>query len=502
MADQTSKSAALDDWDNLPLDPTADDWDDSPPATVQGQVAAARASSPDKADWPEDLARGEGALDDLDDDQSAEPANDDDDEFLDLAPLAVPEESSPLATESLGPEDSWDRANEPLEAGPLATKGQKDSLAATTNKGQKDSLSQTPLALAAKSAPGPEDSWDQTDQPLDAGQESSLGPDDSWDQTDQPLDAGQESPLGPEDSWDQTDHPLKAAQESALGPEDSLGVAKKPKDSSAEAIKAEDEGFDFEDALKAESQDSDAAKRLAAYTEDSTKSDFLKSLGESDSDELPRKVELDLDGIFNEAKKEAENLSPEATHLPDDAPEPPPAPTKAPEQVPPPKPQVVKFASYKLFIFIGILVVAASGLTFGVYNIFFKKNAPPSPPREEIVFEDDLAQPKAKVPGVFKLDRFLLSLGPDEDETVVEMEILLHYRDEPVVEAIKNETLIIRDLIFRVARTISPGVVTDADIRRQLQANLLKTLNNLPSFQSDPADPSLTYVQISLLKKR
>jgi hypothetical protein len=82
------------------------------------------------------------------------------------------------------------------------------------------------------------------------------------------------------------------------------------------------------------------------------------------------------------------------------------------------------------------------------------------------------------------------------------MEIILHYQDDLAVDVIKNENIVIRDLIFRLTKSMQPTIITDMDERRQLQANLLSTLNNLDAFHNDPENPVLTYVQISLLKRR
>jgi flagellar basal body-associated protein FliL len=264
-----------------------------------------------------------------------------------------------------------------------------------------------------------------------------------------------------------------------------------------------DEDFPDRPNLDHDSDEKDSASG------DPTREGFLQSLGELDESEeenVPKKVELDLDGIFNEAKKEAENLSPEATHFPEEAPTDKPE-EKAEKPIPitpetTGQPPTVKVARYKLFIFIGVIVVAVAGLGFGVYRIFLRSPVEQPPPKEEIVIEDDLAVVRVKNPGVFTLDRFYISLGEDPDKAVVEMEIILHYQDDPVVDIIKAEMVMVRDLIYRLTKSMKPTMLTEIEERRQLQANLLMTLNSLPSFMSDPADPAITYVQISLLKKR
>jgi flagellar basal body-associated protein FliL len=362
---------------------------------------------------------------------------------------------------------------------------------------------------SAKAAPlkTAEDSWDAPMGEKAAGAEAKAASlktaEDSWDAPmgEKAEDSAKAAPpKTAEDSWDSSSP--DSAKEALAKPDDSSLVKEEPKES--------DDDFDFEAALNAnnaggekpEENSLDSSSADDHILGDSAKSDFLKSLDDDDESDLPKKVELDLDGIFSEAKREADNLSPEATHSPEDAPLPT-EPAISLEPDPLAKPHTVKVAHYKLFIFIGVIFLAVSALGYGAYRIFFQKPAPSAgPPPIDYSLEDDLATTRPKNPGVFTLERFYVNLGSETSGTVVEMEILLHYKDDSVADVIRAEMTVVRDLIYRLTRSTPPSVLTELDERRRLQANLLRTLNNLPAFSGDPADPDLTYVQIGLLKKR
>jgi hypothetical protein len=227
---------------------------------------------------------------------------------------------------------------------------------------------------------------------------------------------------------------------------------------------------------------------------------FLESLLE-DGEKVPRKVELDLDGIFTQAKEEADKLSPDSTHPPvkapspgDDVPAPPPEPLS--------EPKVRKVSKFKFLVLIAPIVVGVLGLGIGVYEIFLK-----SPPKVEeplIVIDPDFK--KEPVPGEMTLERFYLTLeDPDDVEpAVAELEIILHYRDAPDAGTIDANRVALRDMIFRITKATGKPVLTDSSVRRQLQADLLTTLNELPYLKEETENGArgiLTYVQISRLRK-
>ena len=238
---------------------------------------------------------------------------------------------------------------------------------------------------------------------------------------------------------------------------------------------------------------------------DQGRADFLKSLMDGDQDAVPQKVELDLDGIFDQARKEAEQLSPDATRQLEEAPKPdePLPPAEEIIDVAPLSPSdVKKVARYKMFLVLGILGVVVLGMLFALYRIFFHTVPPQPQVRPFVVEPDSLIVSRTPMPGEFPLGRFYMTLGQGAEAVVVEMEIVLHYRDARDLPLIENELILIRDLIYRLTKPLGPALLTNLDVRRQLQADLLQTLNGIETLRSDPDDPRLTYVQIPVLTRR
>ncbi|MDR1488015.1 MAG: hypothetical protein LBT62_08520 [Deltaproteobacteria bacterium] len=233
---------------------------------------------------------------------------------------------------------------------------------------------------------------------------------------------------------------------------------------------------------------------------DQGRADFLKSLLDGDSP-VPQKVELDLDGIFDQAKKEIEELSPDATHQPVTAPLP--EPPDEEEVIDPnpfltETPTVKKVPKYKMAILAGTLVLVLLGLGWASYQIFFKTE----PTAPQMNLEPDPLTVAAPVPGELALKRFLIDMTQDDQSVVVELEIVLHYHDAADTLLIEREQTVIRDYIFRITKAAGPAILNNADLKKKLQADLLTTLNNISSLKSDSSEPKLTYVQISLLRKR
>jgi flagellar basal body-associated protein FliL len=241
--------------------------------------------------------------------------------------------------------------------------------------------------------------------------------------------------------------------------------------------------------------------------DDQSRADFLKSLMDGDGDAVPQKVELDLDGIFDQARKEAEKLSPDATSLPVEAPEPesetaPPPPEEHIDLAPLSAGGVKKVARYKMLIVLSTLGVVVLCTLFALYRIFFRTVPPPPQTRPFVVEPDPLTSSRVPIPGEMPLGRFYLTLGDPQNAVVVEMEITLHYHDSFDAPIILREMTLIRDIIYRLVAPLGPELLTDTGVRRGLQADLLQTLNNIEALRSDAADPRLTYVQISALTKR
>jgi flagellar basal body-associated protein FliL len=230
---------------------------------------------------------------------------------------------------------------------------------------------------------------------------------------------------------------------------------------------------------------------------------FLESLLE-DGETVPQKVELDLDGIFDQARKEADELTPDSTRTPVTAPLPPdPDPD---EPAPPPEPlsppTQKKVSKFKLLSLVLPVTLGAIGLMLGVYQIFIK-GAPSQEGAGLVITPESLVDDREPVPGELTLERFLLTLDPvgEEGPAVAMLEIILHYHDAPDEQIIKANMVLLRDAIFRITKRRGAGILKDPAQRRQLQADLLVTLNDLPAFRTDQEHQFLTYVQISVLKR-
>ncbi|MDR0621948.1 MAG: hypothetical protein LBJ61_08740, partial [Deltaproteobacteria bacterium] len=244
---------------------------------------------------------------------------------------------------------------------------------------------------------------------------------------------------------------------------------------------------------------------VAGAVDDQDRSEFLKSLMEGEGDVVPQKVELDLDGIFDMAKKEAETISPDSTFQPVEAP--------APEEPPAAKEDIIdtaplnsasqirKVARFKMFILLGTVSLVGLGLLVVLYTLFFRGAPEPiqvAPP----IQADPLEAHREVISGEKNLDGFVITLDDGDTPVVVEMNIILHYRDvadEPIIDSQINP---IRDTIYRLTKYAGQALLTDSEKRVRFQADLLYTLNDLDRIKADPINPRLTYVQISLLRRR
>jgi flagellar basal body-associated protein FliL len=230
---------------------------------------------------------------------------------------------------------------------------------------------------------------------------------------------------------------------------------------------------------------------------------FLESLLE-DGETVPQKVELDLDGIFDQARKEADELSPDSTRTPVTAPLPQDLDFEMPAPPPEPlkEPLARKVSKFKLLFLVVPVALGALGLLFGIYQIFIK--SPPAPPVPDVVISpQELMDTRDPVPGEMTLGRFTLTLDAagNDGPAVAELEIILHYHDTADERVIRANMIYLRDVIFRIAKRRGSGILKDPAQRRQLQADLLATLNDLPHFRTDQEHQFLTYVQISLLRR-
>ncbi|MDR2352936.1 MAG: hypothetical protein LBF22_07180 [Deltaproteobacteria bacterium] len=249
-----------------------------------------------------------------------------------------------------------------------------------------------------------------------------------------------------------------------------------------------------------------AADTLSAEVGPEDRTRFLESLLDGTEDTIPRKVELDLDGIFAEAKKEAEQLSPDSTHTPVTAPPLPPEeklpdePVFAPEPFNPPTSK--KISKLKLTMMLLPVVLGVGGLFFGIFQIFFKE-VPQPDPLDLLIIQSPLDRHKEPIPGEFTLASFYMTLESNDGSppVVAEMEIILHYQDTQYSVLLEDNLVELRDVIFRISKAQGKHLLSDPTLRRQLQANLLRTLNELPFLKADQENQVLTYVQISLLRQ-
>jgi hypothetical protein len=180
-----------------------------------------------------------------------------------------------------------------------------------------------------------------------------------------------------------------------------------------------------------------------------------------------------------------------------DMPAPPPEPLS--------EPKVRKVSKFKLLFLLLPIIVGALALLFGVYEIFIK-----SPPKVETpLIILDLDAKRELIPGEMTLQSFYFTLEGARDDpspAVTELEIILHYHDQDDVAIINKNLVALRDMIFRIAKANGKNLLTDANLRRKLQADLLFTLNEQPFLKNHKgADGEesriLTYVQISRLRK-
>jgi hypothetical protein len=503
MADDPKKSspAAIDDWDSLPLDPESS-WDAIPaPGSGDAEDETPEAFGGKRAsDYYSPLKEGPGGAP-----SGAARDFEADDSFLGEAP-EEPEEIFGVTEADEGAEDEPEPSDEHL------------------------------------------DEPESSDEPLDEPSDEPESLDEHLDEPlDEPLEEPLDEPLGePKDSFggrlsgeDLLDFPQrddleldeeklsqgfkgKAEREESAGAEDSWDAEVPEGTGFTESLGDKGRGADSGRLAAVKPAEPELSKRDAkaprdpilgpeepgdGIEHDVDRTRFLESLME-DGEKVPRKVELDLDGIFSQAQKEAEKLSPDSTHSPETPPLPP-METDPDMPAPPPEPlsepKVRKVSKFKLLFLLLPIIVGALALMFGIYEIFIK-----SPPKVEtplIVLDPDAK--RELVPGEMTLQSFYFTLeGSEEDPSpaVTELEIILHYHDQDDVALINDNLVTLRDMIFRIAKANGKTLLSDPDLRRKLQADLLSTLHEQPFLKNHKgADGEesrvLTYVQISRLRK-
>jgi flagellar basal body-associated protein FliL len=492
LADESLKNVgSIDDWDSLPLNDEADDWDlvssAAPSSTPAPNVPPSPKASPDLQIEPK-----------------LEPKELEFDRPLDQSrPSKLGASSAKLGDSSLKEASDWDSAEDDFDS-PPASSAQEDDFDSPPASSMEEDDFDTPPASSSE--------VDDFDSPQASSSE--VGDFDAhlkiseangsivsdWDEESPSPPKGSQSSLG-EIEIDDNDIVIEPqeSQESGLKVS-SETVGSSSEDDEAKATKATDSKLE---ATPTERLPTDSSSEAGASPAegDAERAQFLKSLMDGSDEAVPQKVELDLDGIFDNAKMEAEKLSPDATHPPVEAPMPDPVPAnEMPDIEPISQSGVKKVNRIKLFILFGLLSLFAIGLLFAVYRIFFSHVEVPVAP---VIETEPVETIKAPIPGELVLDRFFITCGEDNNNAVViEMEIILHYRDESDVFTINSNMTFVRDLIYRLTKAVGTDLLVDVQKRHKLQADLLSTLNNLDSFKSISGEPTLTYVQISILKRR
>jgi hypothetical protein len=110
--------------------------------------------------------------------------------------------------------------------------------------------------------------------------------------------------------------------------------------------------------------------------------------------------------------------------------------------------------------------------------------------------------PREMIPGEIPLSRFTIIMDEVQPTKVVEMDIILHYRDEVDTPLVKANITSIHEAIYLYTKQEGQQLLTDMEKRTAFQAKMLDILNNIPALKTDPSNPRLTYMQISLLRAR
>ncbi|MDR1167072.1 MAG: hypothetical protein LBO66_14620 [Deltaproteobacteria bacterium] len=535
---------SLDDWDSIPVDPDSS-WDNAIPNVASAPDAPETDGGGAASRDGEDL-RAEGTPIPLENFDFGE--REDTREIDVTIPEFASEESAfPGPAAAARADDSWGAAESREAAGawedPLAQEATKGKEGVRLQKGPETQAQAAPSVLeegapaedvAPKAAPDPTEDFDldegEVEKSLAGVKEEDLEghsgaaeftPEDSWDKTDPPQVAKPNepesvSPGAPEAPAESAGAPMEE-NAPAAAPAQSEETAAKPAEMAlpppAATAQAADTASKIADAAPKPSASQGASSaapegaKNGEGTGDEDRTRFLESLIDGSDEAVPRKVELDLDGIFDQAKKEAESLSPDETRTPVTAPLPPQEPERDPEEpAPPPEPlappTVRKVSKFKLLFMLGPIVLGALALLVGVYQIFLKSDPQPAD-QDLLILTDPLERARDPEPGEMTLDRFRMTLDGAQDSppAVAEIEFILHYHDAPDAFVIQNNLIEIRDIIFRVTKAQNQALLNTPSIRRQLQADLLSTLNDLPPLKGDQESQVLTYVQISVLRK-
>lgn len=205
-----------------------------------------------------------------------------------------------------------------------------------------------------------------------------------------------------------------------------------------------------------------------------------------DLDELTtKKVELDIDGIFLDSAEE------ETPEEPATEPEPPAPEPAAVVEEPPLEPVKKKIPKLKLLIIVVPALLVALVLIFGIYKFFLAKEDV-AEVRELVI--DPRVPPRDPVPGELSMEAFYIGFPGSQGDTLVEMTVVLHYNDVTDKALIEERLPAVRDLIFRATQGKGSQVISDGEIQKGLRQELADNINLALGRAS------VSYVQITQIR--
>lgn len=448
-------SELVDDWDSLPLDPDSDDWDDIPPPKTDfvpnpdsTSPPIPAAPIPPAADPPSFPGLPPGALPPPDSGQIASLLGAEDefkvddfgDQLLDVD-ITLDEPESP-ADESDPP------ANPDLVSANLLSPNE-DSTVIPVDDLNFDELMSAAPAAKTESTGGGQFQTPGTEEP--AGQDY----------------PGSEAETGP----------VLSSSDLATNdfPEPWAGSETSP-DSELDALNSHFGGPPLED-------EDESSKGLDSAS--------LLDKIEAELEDLPtKKVELDIEGIFLEDHEpptaemelpEPEPQLPEEPSLPE-------TPPPVAEEAPAPK----KIPKIKLLMLLVPALLLVCGLGLGFYKLFFSSSPGPEGPAPLVI--DPTVPPRDPQPGSLDLGAFYINFPGERGETIMEMTVVLHYKDLPDRAAIEARLPLVRDIIYLVTQGQGSQVISNGEAQRLLRQAAAEQAN--AALGGDHID----YVQISQIR--
>lgn len=459
---------AVDDWDSLPLDPDGDDWDDIPPPRADNPANPESTSPPIPAapipaaaapPLPPNLPSGAApppdsgqifALLGADDEFKVDDFGD---QFLEAE--SDPDEPGPLGDDldELDLPDSLDSSEPPAPDG-AATEAPADGL------NFDDLLSAAP---EAESVSADADDWSEAAGAEDAGEQGGTDP------------GGEADVSAP-----------------ALGPavDDAPGISGASEARPASAGSGEE---DSEDAHFDAAGFLDGAVEPAGGDEPEEDREAVSVMDkiEAELEDLPtKKVELDIEGIFLEDHDPppAEEEAPSPETEPQEEPAPQTEVPSEPEEIPASK----KVPKIKLLMLLVPALLLVGGLGFGLYKLFFSSPAAESGPAPLVIDPNvPLREPQ---PGSLDLGAFYVNFPGERGETIMEMTVVLYYKDLPNRAAIEARLPLIRDIIYLASQGQGSQVISNGEAQRQLRQVAAEQAN------AALGGNHIDYVQISQIR--